>query len=477
MKLLFERSVEGRRCSLLPENKVPFSGLSSAMKREIPLRLPEMAEVDISRHYTALAKQVYGVNSGFYPLGSCTMKYNPAVNEELSSLAGFRGIHPLQPEHTVQGSLEVLDTLAAHLSELVGMDSVTFQPAAGAHGEFTGLLLIKAYMIEHGETKRNKIIVPDSAHGTNPASGAMTGFTIVNIPSASDGSVDLDALRAAVGEDTAGLMLTNPNTLGMFDKNILEITKIIHDAGGLCYYDGANMNAIMGTARPGDMGFDVIHLNLHKTFSTPHGGGGPAAAAVGAKKILEKYLPGCAIVKKEGSYSFEKRDSSIGAVHSFYGNFLVCVRALCYVLSLGADGLREASQNAVLNANYLRVLLAAHCPTANEGLCMHEFVLSLEELHKNTGVSASDLAKGMLDGGIHPPTMYFPLIVHEALMFEPTETETKETLDEAAAMIIELLKKAHTDPEALHRAPSTTPIGRPDEVAAARNPIIRYNFG
>lgn len=473
MKLIYERSVPGRESAILPASALPFGGISAGMKREKPLRLPELSEVDVCRHYTALNKQVYGVNCGFYPLGSCTMKYNPAVNEEVAALPGFQNIHPLQPEETVQGCLEVLEALGSRLCELVGMDAMTFQPAAGAHGEFTGLLLIKAYLRDNGGAARNKIIVPDSAHGTNPASTSMTGFQIVNIPSAQDGSVDLDALRAAVGPDTAGLMLTNPNTLGMFDKNILEITRIVHEAGGLCYYDGANMNAIMGTARPGDMGFDVIHLNLHKTFSTPHGGGGPGAAAVGAKEILAKYLPGRSAVKTETGYAFKDDPASIGAVRSFYGNFLVCVRALCYVLSLGGKGLHEASQNAVLNANYLRVLLKKHCPTSNEGLCMHEFVLTLEELHKETGVSASDLAKGMLDCGMHPPTMYFPLIVHEALMFEPTETETKDTLDEAAEAVISLLKEARSNPEALHSAPVTTTIGRPDEVAAARTPIIR----
>ena len=476
MKLIFERSMPGRSCSLLPECDVPFDGIPDGFRRKKALHLPEMAEVDIARHYSALDRQVYGVNNGFYPLGSCTMKYNPSINEEAANLTGFREIHPLQPEHTVQGCLEVLDTIGKDLCELVGMDAMTFQPAAGAHGEFTGLLLIKKYLAEHGQTARTKIIVPDSAHGTNPASSVMAGFSVVNIPSAPDGSVDLDALRAAAGPDTAGLMLTNPNTLGMFDKNILEITRIVHEAGGLCYYDGANMNAIMGTVRPGDMGFDVIHLNLHKTSSTPHGGGGPGAAAVGAKEKLAKYLPGKTVVKNADGYAFSESSDSIGNVRAFYGNFLVVVRALCYILMLGGPGLREASQNAVLNANYLRVLLKKHCPTSNEGLCMHEFVLTLEDIKKKTGVAAIDVAKAMLDIGIHPPTMYFPLIVHEALMFEPTETETKETLDEVAAAVGGLLDQASTDPEALHQAPVSTPVGRPDEVAAARNPVIRYAF-
>lgn len=476
MKLIFERSASGRASDLLPACDVKFDGIPSEMKREQTLNLPELSELDVSRHYSDLVRHVYGVNDGFYPLGSCTMKYNPCVNEDVANLESFRDIHPLQPVHTVQGCLEVLHTLGDSLCELVGMDAMTFQPAAGAHGEFTGLLMIKSYLRDRGETGRSKIIVPDSAHGTNPASSVMAGFEVISIPSASDGSVDLDALRSAVGADTAGLMLTNPNTLGMFDKNILEITRIVHAAGGLCYYDGANTNAIMGTVRPGDMGFDVIHLNLHKTFATPHGGGGPGAAAVGAKQILANYLPGKNAVKTADGYDLAESSRSIGSVRSFYGNFLVVVRALCYVLSLGGPGLREASRNAVLNANYLRVLLKPHCPTSNEGVCMHEFVLTLADLKEKTGVSAADIAKGMLDRGIHPPTMYFPLIVHEALMFEPTETESKDTLDEAARAVTELLEEAISNPEALHQAPSTTFIGRPDEVAAARKPVIRYVF-
>lgn len=474
MKLIFERSVPGRRCYILPKCDVPFEDIPDDMKRQKALRLPELSEVDISRHYTTLNKQVFGVNCGFYPLGSCTMKYNPAAHEEVVGFPGFQAIHPLQPDHTVQGCLKATELLKVRLCELLGMDSMTFQPAAGAHGEFTGILLIKAYLRDHGGEARDKIIVPDSAHGTNPATANMCGYKVVNIPSAPDGSVDLDALRAAVGPDTAGLMLTNPNTLGMFDKNILEITNIVHEAGGLCYYDGANMNAIMGTVRPGDMGFDVIHLNLHKTFATPHGGGGPGSGAVGVKEILVDYLPGKDTVKEDSGFVLKELPKTIGSVRSFNGNFLVYLRALAYVLSLGGKGLLEASQNAVLNANYLRVLLKPHCKVSNEGICMHEFVLTIEEIYKKYGVSASDIAKGMLDCGVHPPTMYFPLIVDEALMFEPTETETKEVLDESAEAIIGLLKQAETDPEALHKAPVTTPVGRPDEVTAARSPIIRY---
>lgn len=476
MKLIFEKSVPGRACTLLPDCDVPMAAIPEAFMRKAPPHLPELSETDISRHYTELAKCVHGVNDGFYPLGSCTMKYNPALNEEMAGLAGFTGVHPLQPEHTVQGSLEVLAKAEEILCKVTGMDTMTFQPAAGAHGELTGLLLIKAYHRARGDAQRTKIIVPDSAHGTNPASASMTGFTVVNIPSGADGCVDLEKLRAAVGPDTAGLMLTNPNTLGLFDKNILEITRIVHEAGGLNYYDGANLNAVMGVARPGDMGFDVVHLNLHKTFSTPHGGGGPGSGAVGAKSLLAPFLPNRHVKRQGDFYAFEDAPQTIGSVKALYGNFLVVVRALCYMLVLGEDGMRDASQMAVLNANYLKKLLEPHCEVANEGICMHEFVLTLEKLKKETGVSAMDVAKSMLDYGMHPPTMYFPLIVHEALMLEPTETESKETLDWAAGVIAEILEKAHTEPEALHNAPVTTPVGRPDEVAAARNPKLRAVF-
>ena len=475
MKLAYERSVPGRRGCRIPASDVKAAPLPDSFLRKTPLPLPELSEVDVSRHYSALEKQVYGVNDGFYPLGSCTMKYNPAVCEQAAVLDGFMNIHPLQPAESAQGCLEALVTAGERLCKLVGMDEMTFQSAAGAHGEFLGLLLIKAYHLAHGGEARKKIIVPDSAHGTNPASANMAGFTVVNIPSAPDGMVDLAALAAALGPDTAGLMLTNPNTLGMFDRNILEITRLVHEAGGLCYYDGANMNAIMGAARPGDMGFDVVHLNLHKTFATPHGGGGPGAGAVGCKEFLAPYLPNRLPVRlPDGTFGFADPVQSVGRMKAFYGNFLVVVRALCYMAVLGGDGLKEASENAVLNANYLKTLLSPYAPVAAEGLCMHEFVLSLEELKKETGVSAMDVAKTMIDYGMHPPTMYFPLIVHEALMFEPTETEGKETLDEAARAVIEILTVARTDPDWLHGAPHTAPIGRPDEVNAARNPMVCY---
>ena len=475
MKLIFERGKEGRQCTLLPQCDVPAAEIEIP-KRAKPLRLPHLSETEISRHYTELAGQVHGVNNGFYPLGSCTMKYNPKVNEEAAALAGFARIHPLQPEHTVQGALEVLERTEEMLCEITGMDSVTMQPAAGAHGEFTGLLLIKAYHDSRGDHKRTKIIVPDSAHGTNPASASMVGYEVVSIPSGSDGCVDLEKLRAAVGDDTAGLMLTNPNTVGLFDKNILEITSVIHEAGGLNYYDGANLNAVMGIVRPGDMGFDVVHLNLHKTFSTPHGGGGPGSGPVGCKAFLKEFLPGRQAVCEDGTFSLRKPEHSIGDVKSFYGNFLVVVRAMAYILMLGKEGIPEAAQNAVLNANYMMEKLKALYPPAYDETCMHEFVITLEQMKRENGVTAMDIAKSLLDYGIHPPTMYFPLIVHEALMIEPTETESRETLDEAIRAFGEIYAKAQEDPEAMHEAPVSTYIRRPDEVQAARKPVLRWSF-
>jgi len=476
VKLIFELSRPRRGCSLLPALDVPEYALpGSALRAEAPA-LPEMSEVGLSRHYTELAKQTHGVNDGFYPLGSCTMKYNPAVNEETASLPGFRDIHPLQPESTAQGCLEVMWRAGRVLKEVTGMDEVTLQPAAGAHGEYTGLLLIRAYHLSRGDAARTKILVPDSAHGTNPASAAMAGFTVVNVPSSADGGVDLDALRAAAGPDTAGLMLTNPNTVGLFDKNILEITKIVHGAGGLCYYDGANLNAVMGIVRPGDMGFDCVHVNLHKTFSTPHGGGGPGSGPVGCKAFLKDFLPSPVVEKTaDGRFAFVTPARSVGRVRAFQGNFLVVVRALTYMLMLGRDGIPEASSGAVLNANYMmRRLADGGYDMAYPGPCMHEFVMTLEKLKEETGCSAMDVAKRLLDFGIHPPTMYFPLIVHEALMIEPTETETRETLDAAADIFLRVLGEARTNPALLHSAPNDTPIGRPDEVAAARHPVLRW---
>ena len=472
MKLIFEKGAPGQHLTLMPACDVPEAALSRP--RTEPLDLPHVSETELTRHYTALAKRVHGVNDGFYPLGSCTMKYNPKINEDMAALPGFSQIHPLQPEETVQGCLEVLHESEKLLGEITGMDAMTFQPAAGAHGEFTGLLLIKAYHARRNDAARTKIIVPDSAHGTNPASAVMAGFTVVNIPSGEDGCVDVEALRGAVGPDTAGLMLTNPNTVGIFDKNILEITRIVHDAGGLCYYDGANLNAVMGVVRPGDMGFDVIHLNLHKTFSTPHGGGGPGSGAVGCKKLLAPFLPGPVVAADGTGCHLVQPEHSIGRVKNFYGNFAVAVRALTYVLTLGREGIPEAAKNAVLNANYMLKLLSEKYTMAYAGPCMHEFVMCLQDLKDATGCSAMDIAKGLLDHGIHPPTMYFPLIVHEALMIEPTETESQETMDEVCGVFLHLWDVAHSAPQTLHDAPTRTPVRRLDEVGAARNPVLRY---
>ena len=479
-QLIFEKSVKGHKAY---EGKltVPEYKLDSKYLRKVDAELPEVSELEFVRHYMELSQKTHGVDNGFYPLGSCTMKYNPKVNEEVASMGSFANIHPLQPEHSMQGCIEVMGDLGAKLSEITGMDAFSLQPSAGAHGEFTALLVIRAYHAKRGDNKRNKILVPDSAHGTNPASAAMVGCEIVNIPSDKDGNVDIEELKKAVGDDTAALMLTNPNTLGLFEKHIKEIAKIVHDAGGVLYYDGANLNAIMGRVRPGDMGYDIVHLNLHKTFSTPHGGGGPGSGPIGCKKFLEPFLPTPVVVGKEGSYKLDfNRPDSIGRVRNFYGNFLVYLKAYAYIITLGAEGIKESSGYAVLNANYLKKLLEKDYKVAFDRICMHEFVLSLENIKHETegedkhGVSALDIAKGLIDYGIHPPTMYFPLIVHEALMFEPTETESKATLDYTAEVMSRLKKEAYENPEKVHGYPYTKPISRVDETKAAREPILRY---
>ena len=474
--LLFEKSREGRGCAILPECDVPVVLPQEKDARKQPLHMPALSEPELSRHYTELAHKTRGVNDGFYPLGSCTMKYNPRVNEQIAALEGFNQIHPLQPQDTVQGCMEVMALAEKYLCEITGMDHMTLQPAAGAHGELTGLLLMKAYHTSKGNTHKTKILVPDSAHGTNPASAAMAGYTVVSIPSGDDGCVDIEKLKEAAGDDIAGLMLTNPNTVGLFDKNIREITQIVHDCGGLCYYDGANLNAVMGIVRPGDMGFDIVHLNLHKTFSTPHGGGGPGAGPVGCKEELAQFLPSILVEKDGDELHFTKPEHSIGEMKSFYGNFLVVVKALTYILTLGREGIPQASSNAVLNANYMMNQLKDLYTMAYDDICMHEFVMSLADLKKDTGISAMDIAKGLLDNNIHPPTMYFPLIVEEALMVEPTETESRETLDEAVAVFRQLHAQAAADPEGLHHAPTKTPVTRLDEVGAARHPPLRYHF-
>ena len=462
--LIFELSRPGRRAYSLPKNRFAHHELPAELRREQDAELPECDEMTVVRHYTNHSENNFGVLNGFYPLGSCTMKYNPIINEEMAALPGFNNLHPLQPVETAQGALEVVYNLQHSLATLAGLHDFTLNPCAGAHGELTGLMIIRSYHQSRGDVKRTKVIVPDSAHGTNPATAAMCGYEVVNIASGPDGCVDLDSLRSALGDDTAGLMLTNPNTVGIFDKNILEITRLVHEAGGLCYYDGANLNAVMGIVRPGDMGFDCIHMNLHKTFATPHGGGGPGAGAVGCKDFLIPYLPHSALAEEPGHIQ----------VRSFMGNFLVVVRALTYLLTLGRQGIPEAAQNAVLNANYLQEKLRGTFQPAYDRICMHEFVLDLSGLKKETGVSALDVAKSLIDEGIHPPTMYFPLIVHEALMLEPTETEGPEVLDQAAEVLRMLYQRAYDDPEAMHDAPHHMPIGRPDEVKAARHPILRW---
>jgi glycine dehydrogenase subunit 2 len=468
MKLIFEISRKGRRCVTIPELDVPSYELKAKGRQTAPA-LPEVAEVDLVRHYMALSRRAHGVDTGFYPLGSCTMKYNPRVNEETAALAGFTKVHPLQPAETVRGCVKLLGLFEQYLAEISGMDAVTLQPAAGAHGEFTGIMLIKKYHESRKDACRTKIIVPDSAHGTNPASAKMNGYEIVSIPSGQDGNVDLEQLKAVVGSDTAGMMLTNPSTLGLFEPNILEISKIVHGAGGLMYYDGANLNAVMGIARPGDMGFDVIHINVHKTFSTPHGAGGPGAGPVGCKAFLKDFLP---VPFVAGEKLSEANKKSIGRVKTFYGNFTTLIKGLTYIITLGAEGLKEASECAVLNANYLReqlVKIGYNVP--HPGPCMHEFVVAMDNI---PGVGATDVAKALLDDGIHPPTMYFPLIVHEALMIEPTETESIETLDDAIAVFEKIFKMAKENPAAMKGFPKKTPVGRLDDVKAARTPIVRW---
>lgn len=477
-KLIFEKSKPERTAYSLPKCDVPEyeTGDLIPLKfiRESDPALPEVGEVDAVRHFIELSGRNHGVDSGFYPLGSCTMKYNPKINEDLARLGGFARVHPYQPEKTVQGCLELLYKMDMMLSEITGMERMTLQPAAGAHGEMTGLMIIKAYHESRGDMRRNKIIVPDSAHGTNPASAAVVGFEVVQVKSDHSGCVDIDELRQIANDEIAGLMLTNPNTLGLFEENIAAIADTIHDAGGLLYYDGANANAIVGISRPGDMGFDVVHLNLHKTFSTPHGGGGPGSGPVGVKKKLVPFLPKPVVEHKKDEYYLDfDRPLSIGRVKSFYGNFGVVIKAYTYIMSLGADGLKRVAEGAVLNANYIMNKLKDYYILPFDRPCMHEFVLSGQK-QKEKGVSTLDIAKRLLDFGYHPPTIYFPLIVKEALMIEPTETESKETLDEFIKAMVQIEKEAQNEPEKVKGAPYNTPVSRLDEIKAARNPVLRW---
>ncbi|MDR3225378.1 MAG: aminomethyl-transferring glycine dehydrogenase subunit GcvPB [Clostridiales Family XIII bacterium] len=477
-KTIFELSAAGKRAYRLP----PADGASASAQEMIPqeflrsedVALPGVSEPEVVRHYTRLSQKNYGLDAGFYPLGSCTMKYNPKVNEDVAGLPGFANLHPAQPESTVQGALQLLYELQQMLSEVAGMARFSLQPAAGAHGELAGLMIIKAWHESRGDAKRKKIIVPDSSHGTNPASAAEAGFEIVKIDSAADGTVDMDALAAALDDETAGLMLTNPNTLGLFEKNISEVSRLVHEAGGLLYYDGANLNAIMGYTRPGDMGFDVIHINTHKTFATPHGGGGPGAGPIGVREHLIDFLPSPVVAKTPDGYALDRGgDNSIGKLRGWYGSFGVLVKAWCYISSMGAEGLKEATELAVLNANYMKEKLKAQYELPYDAICKHEFVLNGLKTAAE-GVHTLDVAKRIIDMGFHPPTIYFPLIVANALMIEPTETESKETLDSFIEALNRIAQEAVESPELLTDAPHHTPVRRVDEVAAARNPIITW---
>ena len=476
-KLVFEMGSPGRRGYSLPACDVPGHPVDALIPhtylRRQPPRLPELSEPDVIRHYTHLSQENYSIDSGFYPLGSCTMKYNPKMNEVASGLPGFRSIHPYQPEAMVQGALHLMYELQSALCEIAGMEAFSLQPAAGAHGELTGLLMIKAYHRSRGE-QRTEVIAPDSAHGTNPASAAMVGCKLVTVRSDERGRVDLEQLKRLVNERTAALMLTNPSTLGLFDEQVLEMSRVVHEAGGLMYYDGANLNAIMGVARPGDMGFDVVHLNLHKTFTTPHGGGGPGAGPVGVKELLAPFLPVPLVAKRDDQFVLAyDRPHSIGKVRTFYGNFGMLARAFSYIRRMGADGLTQVSRDAVLSANYLRARLRDTYAEAFPGLNMHEFVLSGRRQKKN-GVRTLDIAKRLMDYGFHPPTVYFPLIVDEALMIEPTETENKDTLDAFVEAMLSIAREVDETPDLVKSAPHTTVVGRLDEARAARSPDLRW---
>ncbi|MCA9766713.1 MAG: aminomethyl-transferring glycine dehydrogenase subunit GcvPB [Carnobacterium sp.] len=479
-ELIFEISRPSRTAASLPESDVPSVNLSKKFPeqliRKIPAELPEVSEPQLMRHYTTLSNKNFGVDNGFYPLGSCTMKYNPKINEDVARFPGFANIHPFQPTQTVQGALELMYELQEDLKIITGMGAVSLQPAAGAQGEWTGLMIMKLFHKQNGEDqKRTKILVPDSAHGTNPSSAFIAGFEVVEIPSNASGTVDLTALKKQLGTDIAGLMLTNPNTLGLFEKDIEEIVKLIHGIGGLVYYDGANLNAILGKTTPAMMGFDIVHLNLHKTFSTPHGGGGPGSGPVGVKGFLAPYLPVPRVEKQDNEYVLNSSyPLSLGRVKGYFGNFGVNIRAYTYIRTMGADGLKQVSESAVLHANYLRKLLAPYYILSHPQFCKHEFVLSgLKQ--KKLGVKAMDIAKRLLDFGYYAPTVYFPLIVEEAIMIEPTETETKETLDAFAKALIAIAKEVEETPTIVLEAPHKTSVRRIDEVRAARKLLVRYD--
>jgi glycine dehydrogenase subunit 2 len=477
-KLIYEKSRKGRRASTLPSPGVPEKAVDKLLPKQFirsqAPQLPEVSELEVMRHFVRLSYLNHSIDKGFYPLGSCTMKYNPKINDALAAIDGFRALHPYQPEEQVQGALQLIWELQEMISAVVGLPAVTLQPAAGAHGELTGLLMIKAYFDAKGDKARRKVIVPDTAHGTNPATAAMVGYEVVEIKSNARGLVDTEALKAVLGPDVAAIMLTNPNTLGLFEEEIQAVQKLIHGAGGLLYYDGANLNAIMGLVRPGDMGFDVCHLNLHKTFSTPHGGGGPGGCAVACRQHLEPFLPK-PVVSKDGDRFFLNwdRPQSIGKVKGFYGNFGILVRAYAYILAHGREGLHQVSQDAIISANYLKHRLKRHFIAPHAQNCMHEFVLSGSR-QKERGVSTTHIAKRLLDFGVHAPTVYFPLVVPEAMMIEPTETESKATLDEFVEIMLKIDEETQNTPDLVLTAPHTTPVGRLDEAMAARKPNLRW---
>ena len=477
-KLIFDLSKAGRQGYSLPANKweTSVSELPAGLRRAEAPALPEVSELDVVRHYTNLSQMNFGVDSGYYPLGSCTMKYNPKINEEIASMPAFAGIHPLQPASTVQGVLRLYKDLAHALSSITGMAEFTLNPFAGAHGELTGLMIIRQYHISRGDLKRTRIIVPDSAHGTNPASAAVCGLEIVQVKSKENGLVDVEDLKPLLDDTIAGIMMTNPNTLGLFEKDIREIAALVHECGGLLYYDGANMNALMGVVRPGDMGFDVLHLNLHKTFSTPHGGGGPGAGPVGVAQHLVPYLPVPKVLEDvDGSLYVEGSGGgdTCGRISGFMGNFAVLLRAYTYILTLGNQNIRMVGPLAVLGANYIKESLKDSFKLPIASVCKHEFVFD-GLLDQSTGVTTLDVAKRLLDYGFHAPTIYFPLLFHQAIMIEPTETESKETLDGFIEIMKHIAEEALNDPESLKTAPHTTPVRRLDETTAARQPVLRY---
>jgi glycine dehydrogenase subunit 2 len=485
-RTIFQKGAPGRRAFVCPDSEVPHVDISSLlperMRRRQPPRLPEVSEPEIVRHYVGISKRNFDLDSGFYPLGSCTMKHNPRLHERVAALPGHARLHPLQDPERAQGALELMWNLQGALSELSGLPHVSLQPSAGSHGELAGVLLTRAYHEDRGES-RHKVLTPDTAHGTNPATVTMAGFQVVKVATNADGGVDIDDLRAKADSDVACLMLTNPNTLGLFDPNIVEIAEIVHGVGATLYYDGANLNAVMGVSRPGDMGFDIVHFNLHKSFTQPHGGGGPGSGPIAVSDRVAPYLPVPVVAKREdGSFDLDyDRPQSIGRLRGFHGNYGCFVRSYAYICSLGGDGLKDASETAVLNANYLLARLrsishppvAEYLPLAYGELCLHEFVLSGGPMKRELQLKTLDLAKRLLDFGFHPPTVYFPLLVEEALMVEPTETETKETLDAFADAIASILKEAAHDPAIAQHAPYSTPVRRLDEVAAAKTPVIR----